>query len=228
MLDNENKVEATATVEENKATTAAPAKEKEVKENKDSKQPNNRRADRRDNKRSASNNRRNAPVDNFEEKIIKIKHISKTTKGGRRMRFSALAVIGDHNGRVGFGIGKATEVPNAIKKAIKNARKNIITVAMNKRHTVFHEAIGRAGASKVLLKPAPEGTGIIAGGVIRAVVELAGFKDLYTKNLGSNTALNMVFAVIDGLKSQLIPAKVKEARAIESSEAKAATKKEDK
>ena len=228
MLDNENKVEATATVEENKTTTAAPAKEKEVKESKDSKQPNNRRADRRDNKRLASNNRRNAPVDNFEEKIIKIKHISKTTKGGRRMRFSALAVIGDHNGRVGFGIGKATEVPNAIKKAIKNARKNIITVAMNKRHTVFHEAIGRAGASKVLLKPAPEGTGIIAGGVIRAVVELAGFKDLYTKNLGSNTALNMVFAVIDGLKSQLIPAKVKEARAIESSEAKAATKKEDK
>jgi small subunit ribosomal protein S5 len=148
----------------------------------------------------------------FEEKVVAIKRISKTTKGGRHMRFSALVVLGDKNGKVGYGIGKSTEVPNAIKKAIKNARNNVTKVIMNKRNTVYHEIIGRHGASKVLLKPAPEGTGIIAGGAIRAVIELAGFKDIYTKNLGSNTALNMVQAAIDGLVKQRHPSAIAKLR----------------
>lgn len=141
----------------------------------------------------------------FEEKVVQIKRISKTTKGGRHMRFSALVVIGDHKGKVGFGMGKSIEVPDAIKKAIKNARKNISRVIMNKRGTMYHEVLGRHGAGKVLIKPAPEGTGIIAGGSIRAVIELAGYKDVYTKNLGKNTALNMVRATVNGLISQRTP-----------------------
>jgi small subunit ribosomal protein S5 len=148
----------------------------------------------------------------FEEKVVSIKRISKTTKGGRRMRFSALIVIGDKNGKVGYGVGKSTEVPGAIKKAIKNARKNITDVIMNKRGTLYHEIIGLHGASKVLLKPAPEGTGIIAGGAIRAVIELAGFKDIYTKNKGSNTALNMVQATINGLIRQRHPSVIAKLR----------------
>lgn len=159
--------------------------------------------------------RKNSVGDNFEERVVKTKRISKTTKGGRRMRFSALVIVGDKNGRVGYGIGKATEVPNAIKKAVKNARKNIVRIPMTKSHTLYHEIIGHKGATRVLIKPAPEGTGIIAGGVIRDVIELSGFHDVYTKNLGSNTALNMVIATVDGLKNQFIPHKIREARGIE-------------
>lgn len=160
--------------------------------------------------------RKNSVGDNFEERVVKTKRISKTTKGGRRMRFSALVIVGDKNGRVGYGIGKATEVPNAIKKAVKNARKNIVRIPMTKSHTLYHEIVGHKGATKVLIKPAPEGTGIIAGGVIRDVIELAGFHDVYTKNLGSNTALNMVIATVDGLINQYIPYKIREARGIET------------
>jgi small subunit ribosomal protein S5 len=148
----------------------------------------------------------------FEEKVVGIKRISKTTKGGRHMRFSALVVIGDKSGRVGYGVGKSTEVPNAIKKAIKNARKNIVEIIFNKRGTLYHEILGRHGASRVLLKPAPEGTGIIAGGAVRAVIELVGFKDIYTKNKGSNTALNMVQATIDGLINQRHPSVIAKLR----------------
>ena len=111
---------------------------------------------------------------NFEEKIVNIKRISKTTKGGRVMRFSALVIIGDKKGVVGFGMGKSNEVPDAIKKAIKNANNNLFTIKMNKKGTVYHEVIGKHGASKILLKPAPIGKGIVAGGAARAVVELAG------------------------------------------------------
>lgn len=160
--------------------------------------------------------RKNSIGDNFEERVVKTKRISKTTKGGRRMRFSALVIVGDKNSRVGYGIGKATEVPNAIKKAVKNARKNIVRIPMTKSHTLYHEIIGHKGATKVLIKPAPEGTGIIAGGVIRDVIELAGFHDVYTKNLGSNTALNMVIATVDGLMNQYIPYKIREARGIKT------------
>lgn len=144
-------------------------------------------------------------IDGFNEKVVAIKRISKTTKGGRNMRFSVLVVIGDKKGQVGFGMGKSVEIPNAMKKATKNARNNITKVTMNKRGTLYHEVLGKSCAAKVLLKPAPEGTGIVAGGAIRAVIELAGFKDVYTKNMGKNTAVNMIRATINGLKAQKTP-----------------------
>lgn len=143
----------------------------------------------------------------FEERIVKLKRISKTTKGGRNMRFSALVVVGNKKGKVGYGIAKALEVPLAIKKAIKKAHNSIHTVEIHKG-SIYHEVIGRKGASKVLLKPAPLGTGIIAGGAIRAIVELAGFSDIYTKNLGRNTPINMIHATMDGILKQLSPKKV--------------------
>lgn len=144
----------------------------------------------------------------YEEKVVGVKRISKTTKGGRSMRFSALVVIGDKKGNVGFGMGKSIEVPVAIKKALKNAKNNMYKVKMTKKATVFHETVGRHGAGKVLLKPAVEGTGIIAGGPIKVVLELAGFKDVYSKNLGKNTSLNMVRATIKGLQSQKTPKEI--------------------
>lgn len=152
------------------------------------------------------------PTIEFEEKIVEIKRISKTTKGGRVMRFSALAIIGDKKGIVGFGMGKSNEVPDAIKKAIKNANNNLFTIKMNKRGTVFHEVVGKHGASKVLLKPAPMGKGIVAGGATRAVVELAGFQDIYTKSLGSNTPINLIRATINGLTKQFTPNEIARAR----------------
>lgn len=152
------------------------------------------------------------PTIEFEEKIVEIKRISKTTKGGRVMRFSALAIIGDKKGIVGFGMGKSNEVPDAIKKAIKNANNNLFTIKMNKRGTVFHEVVGKHGASKVLLKPAPMGKGIVAGGAARAVVELAGFQDIYTKSLGSNTPINLIRATINGLTKQFTPNEIARAR----------------
>ncbi|MCF0217535.1 MAG: 30S ribosomal protein S5 [Malacoplasma sp.] len=141
----------------------------------------------------------------FEEKIVSVKKISKTTKGGRNMRFSALAVIGDKKGMVGFGIGKSIEVPVAIKKALKAAKNNMFKVKMNKNFTVYYEVIGKHGAGKVLIKPAPKGTGVIAGGPIKVVLELSGFSDVYSKNLGCNTPLNMVRATIKGLLMQKSP-----------------------
>ena len=141
----------------------------------------------------------------FEEKIVGVKKISKTTKGGRNMRFSALAVIGDKKGTIGFGMGKSIEVPVAIKKALKSAKNNMYKIKMNKNNTLYHEVIGRHGAGRVLIKPAPKGTGIIAGGPIKIVLELAGFKDVYSKNLGRNTSLNMVRATVKGLQSQKSP-----------------------
>ncbi|XQP55447.1 MAG: 30S ribosomal protein S5 [Mycoplasmoidaceae bacterium] len=146
------------------------------------------------------------PSDGFSEKVVAIKRISKTTKGGRNMRFSVLVVIGDKKGTVGFGMGKSAEIPNAMKKANKNARNNLTKVTINKRGTLYHEVVGKSCAAKVLLKPAPEGTGIVAGGAIRAVIEAAGFKDVYTKNMGKNTAVNMIRATINGLKAQKTPA----------------------
>ncbi|MCQ2748067.1 MAG: 30S ribosomal protein S5 [Mycoplasmoidaceae bacterium] len=151
-------------------------------------------------------------MDGFNEKVVAIKRISKTTKGGRNMRFSVLVVIGDKKGQVGFGMGKSAEIPNAMKKANKNARNNITKVTINKKGTLYHEVVGKSCAAKVLLKPAPEGTGIVAGGAIRAVIEAAGFKDVYTKNLGKNTAVNMIRATINGLKAQKTPSYIAQMR----------------
>lgn len=136
----------------------------------------------------------------FEELVIEVKSVVKVNKGGRQRRFSATVVIGDRKGRVGLGIGKANEVPDAIKKAIQAANKNLVTISLVDGRTIEHEVTGRSGAAKVFLKPANRGTGVIAGGAVRAVLELAGVRDILSKSLGSRTKLNMATATINALK----------------------------
>ena len=136
----------------------------------------------------------------FEERVVTINRVTKVVKGGRRFRFAALVVIGDKKGNVGFGTGKSQEVPEAIKKAIENAKKNMITVATVKT-TIPHPVTGVYGAGRVVLRPASEGTGVIAGGPVRAVVELAGISDILSKSLGSATPINVVRATIEGIKN---------------------------
>ena len=144
----------------------------------------------------------------LEELVIDIKSVVKVTKGGRQRRFSAIVVVGDRKGRVGLGIGKANEVPDAIKKAIQDANKNIIKIPLIDGRTVAHEAIGTAGAAKVIIKPAKAGTGIIAGGSVRAVLELAGVRDIVSKSLGARTKLNMARAALNALQSIKTPEEV--------------------
>ena len=137
----------------------------------------------------------------FDEEIINIGRVTKVTKGGRHFRFSATVAVGDRNGRVGIGTGKANEVPDAIKKAVAAATKNVVKVSVV-NGTIPHEATGVEGASKIMLKPACEGTGVKAGGAVRAVVELAGVKNILSKSLGSNTKVNMAYATLNALRSQ--------------------------
>lgn len=147
-------------------------------------------------------NRNNDPKQKtLEELVIEVKSVVKVNKGGRQRRFSATVVVGDRKGQVGLGIGKANEVPDAIKKAIQAANKNLVRIPLVDGRTIQHEVIGRNGAAKVFLKPAAAGTGVIAGGAVRAVLELAGVRDILSKSLGSRTKLNMATATINALKS---------------------------
>jgi small subunit ribosomal protein S5 len=153
----------------------------------------------------------------FEERVVVVNRVTKVVKGGRRFRFAALVVIGDHKGRVGYGTGKAQEVPEAIKKAVEDAKKNIIYVPIVKT-TIPHSITGIAGAGQVFLKPAPAGTGIIAGGPVRNVVELAGIQDIFSKSQGSSTPINIIRATFEGLKNLRTAEQIAELRGKEVSE----------
>ncbi|WP_434329026.1 30S ribosomal protein S5 [Mycoplasma capricolum] len=171
------------------------------------KQENNKRFERK----SRPSSRQKVVKDEFEEKVVTIRRVTKVTKGGRHFRFAAVVVVGNKKGLVGMGTGKANEVPEAIKKAIKEAKKNLVSVTL-RNTTVPHEVLGTFGAGKILIKPAKVGTGIIAGGPARAVIELSGISDVYAKSLGSNNAINMIRATFEGLSSMQTLKRVQELR----------------
>ncbi len=150
----------------------------------------------------------------LEDNVVTIKRVTKVVKGGRNMRFTALVVVGDKNGHVGVGLGKATEIPEAIRKGKEDATKKLIEVPIDKNGSVPHDFIGKFGSASVLIKKAPEGTGIIAGGPARAVLELAGYKNIRTKSLGSNNKQNVVLAAVNGLNNLKKPEDVARARGI--------------
>ena len=164
------------------------------------------RGDRRPDRRGGRGDRKDRkgprePRDDMEERVVFINRVSKTVKGGRRMKFTALVVVGDHKGHYGFALSKAAEVPDAIKKATEAARKKLYTIHLVKGNTISHEIVGKYGACNVYLKPAPEGTGIIAGGPVRAVLELAGVQNVCSKVYGSRAPINIVRATNQGLNN---------------------------
>ena len=183
------------------AVEAAPVEEA-PKEGRENRRPRGDRNDRRPrgDKRGDRRDRRDEPKE-FEERVVFINRVSKTVKGGRRMKFSALVVVGDGKGRYGFGVGKAAEVPDAIKKASESAKKNLFNIHLVKGGTISHEVVGKYGACNVYLKPAPEGTGIIAGGPVRAVLELAGVRNVCSKVYGSRAPINIIRATNQGLNN---------------------------
>lgn len=150
----------------------------------------------------------------LEDNVVTIKRVTKVVKGGRNMRFTALVVVGDKNGHVGVGLGKATEIPEAIRKGKEDAIKKLVEVPIDENGSVPHDLTGKFGSASVLIKRAPEGTGIIAGGPARAVLELAGYKNIRTKSLGSNNKQNVVLAAVNGLSNLKRPEDVAKARGI--------------
>ena len=193
----EKEVVAAPVAEENPAPAEAP---KEGERKGDRRPRGDRRPSKGGKDRGERRERRDEPKE-FEERVVFINRVSKTVKGGRRMKFTALVVIGDHKGRYGFALGKAAEVPDAIKKATEAAKKNLFKIHLVKGNTISHEVVGKFGACNVYLKPAPEGTGIIAGGPVRAVLELAGVQNVCSKVYGSRAPINIVRAVNQGLES---------------------------
>ena len=155
-----------------------------------------------------NNNRNRDTDDGMSDKVVTIKRVTKVVKGGRNMRFSALVVVGDNKGHVGVGLGKATEIPEAIRKGKEDAAKKMVTVALDENNSVSHDFIGKFGGATILLKKAPDGTGVIAGGPARTVCELAGIKNIRTKSLGSNNKQNVVLATIDALSQIKTPEEI--------------------
>lgn len=150
----------------------------------------------------------------LEDKVVSIKRVTKVVKGGRNFRFTALVVVGDRNGHVGVGLGKATEIPEAIRKGKEDAIKKLITMPIDENGSVPHDFVGKFGSASVLLKRAPQGTGVIAGGPARNVLELAGFKNIRTKSLGSNNKQNVVLATIEGLRNLKTPEEIAKLRGL--------------
>ena len=175
---------------------------------------NNARTDKRNNnnRRPRRTNNNAKPKSDLEEKVIDIKRVTKVVKGGRQFRFSATVVVGNRKGKVGLGIGKAKEMPDAVKKATQAANRNLINVELIDNRTISHEIIQKEGAVRVMLKPATEGTGVKAGGPVRDVLELAGVKDVLSKCLGSRTKINMARATLNALANQKSPAHVAKLR----------------
>ena len=189
-------------MEENKNIVA-----EKVEETKDATAPKEEKA--QDGKRRFNKNKKNFQrqprkevVKEYEERVVQINRVTKVVKGGKRMKFSALVVIGNGKGKFGFGTGKSGEVPDAIKKAVEKAKRQVVDVQTVKGNTIPHEIIGKFGATTVFLRPAPEGTGIIAGGPVRAVIELSGIKNVYSKVHGSRTKINVIRATYDALVNQ--------------------------
>jgi len=178
-----------------------------VEEVVENKEDNKARTDKRNNnnRRPRRNNNNTKPKTDLEEKVIDIKRVTKVVKGGRQFRFSATVVVGNRKGKVGLGIGKAKEMPDAVKKATQAANRNLINVELIDNRTISHEIIQKEGAVRVMLKPATEGTGVKAGGPVRDVLELAGVKDVLSKCLGSRTKINMARATLNALANQKSP-----------------------
>jgi small subunit ribosomal protein S5 len=166
----------------------------------------------RDNNRGGNRRNREEQTPEFADRLVAINRVSKTVKGGKRFGFAALVVVGDQKGRVGFGKGKAKEVPEAIRKATEQAKRQMIRVALKDGRTLHHDVAGRHGAGKVIMRTAPAGTGIIAGGPMRAVFEMLGVQDVVSKSIGSANPYNMIRATIDGLKAEQSPRNVAQRR----------------
>ena len=178
----------------------------------------NNRGERRGRGERRNNRAREEEKDKYIERVVTINRVSKVVKGGRRFGLTALVVVGDRNGHVGIGMGKSQEVPTAIKKGVEDAKKNMFTVPVTAEGSVPHEIMGEYGAGRVLIKPAVPGTGVLAGGPVRAIMELAGVQNVITKSLGTDNAMNIVKAAAEGLKNMESPVQVAERRGISVAE----------